>query len=80
MHVHACNIGRLRAERPNWLPDLISLREDEHKYLDHQQLVLSSKGVTEPAAQRASRSELETRLTFSCHTTREGSRESGNRG
>lgn len=32
-------------ERPIWLPDLISLGEDEHKHLDHQQLVLSSKGV-----------------------------------
>lgn len=45
MYVHAWNIRRLRVERPNWLPDLISLGEDEHKHLDHQQLVLSSKGV-----------------------------------
>lgn len=43
-YVHACNIWALRADRPNWLPDPISLGEDERKHLDHRQLVLGSEG------------------------------------
>lgn len=45
-HVCAClKHSEASSGAPNWLPDLISLGEDEHKHLDHQQLVLSSKGV-----------------------------------
>lgn len=47
------------------LPDLIGLREDERKRLDHQQLVSLSKEGSEPAAALATKRELRTCLTFS---------------